>query len=302
MTKSNMKATVYERVTAKIIDVLEKCDPKSWERPWHSTSAGSFAVPTNVLTKKPYKGMNTVLLWAEGRGDTWGTYKQWQTLECQVRKGEKGTLCVKWQPFEYKDKETGKKKTSLVPFPFTVFAADQVDGYTAPDAVPVTLADKTKALKAVDKAIKATKIDIRHGGDRAYFSIDGNHVQLPPRTSFKDTKTSTATEGYYSTALHECVHATGHESRLKREFGKRFGDQAYAFEELVAELGAAFACARLGISDEPRPDHAHYLANWLTVLKQDDRAIFTAASKAQQACDWLLPVADQPALDLKEAA
>ena len=128
----------------------------------------------------------------------------------------------------------------------------------------------------------ATGADIRHGGDRAFYAVQPDRVQMPPFETFRDA------ESYYATLAHECTHWTKHETRLNREFGrKRWGDEAYAAEELVAELGSAFLCADLGLTPEPREDHASYIENWLRVLKNDKRAIFTAAAHAERAAAFL---------------
>jgi antirestriction protein ArdC len=138
-----------------------------------------------------------------------------------------------------------------------------------------------------DAFVAATGATIAHGGSRAYYRPSTDSIQLPPRDAFIGTRTSNPAESYYSTVLHELTHWTSHAQRCDRQLGKRFGDDAYAMEELVAELGAAFLCARIGITAEPRIDHAQYLASWLSVLKADKRAIFTAASKASESTDWL---------------
>ena len=143
---------------------------------------------------------------------------------------------------------------------------------------------------------KAIAADVRHGGNQAYYAPATDHVQMPAFQAFTDNVS------YYSTLAHEHTHWTAKESRCDRQLGKRFGDHAYAAEELIAELGAAFTCAHLGLSTEPREDHAQYLASWLKVLKADSRAIFTAASKAQQACDWLIARAGESTRTAEVAA
>jgi antirestriction protein ArdC len=162
---------------------------------------------------------------------------------------------------------------------YSVFNAAQVDGY-APKAEPEsTLNERMAHAEAFFAGVGA---DVQHGGNRAYYSPSSDHIQMPPFQAFSESVP------YYSTLAHEHTHWTASAGRCDRELGKRFGDNAYAAEELIAELGAAFACAHLGLSTEPRADHAQYLASWLKVLKADKRAIFTAASKAQQATDWLI--------------
>lgn len=166
----------------------------------------------------------------------------------------------------------------------SVFAAEQVDGYVSEDVPPQ---DHSPALEDAERFITATAAVIRNRGERAFYSPATDEITLPPRPLFRSTPTSTATESYYATAFHELGHWTGASSRLAREFGKRFGDKAYAEEELTAELTAAFLCAALQVSNRPRLDHAQYAAVWLKLLRTDNRAIFIAASKASQAVRFL---------------
>ena len=142
-------------------------------------------------------------------------------------------------------------------------------------------------FRQAEAFVAATGATIHHGGGRAYYRPSTDRIDLPPRDTFIGTPTSTAAEFYFSTLCHELCHWTSRENRCNRQLGKRFGDQAYAMEEMVAELGAAFLCADLQITDEPRADHAQYLASWLAVLKADKKAIFTAASKASEAAAFL---------------
>lgn len=303
MTKADKKP-IYERVTETLIAAIEAGAGK-WEMPWHRSG---FNLPYNALTTKPYQGMNTILLWCTNRSSNeWATYNQWATLGAQVRKGEKGTACVKWVEIKDKKKKANPKdKKTLIPAGFTVFNAEQVDGYE-PKAL-ASLVDETTKIANADAAIKKTGAIIRYAGDRACYIPSIDNIVIPPRKTFKDTKTSTATENFYATELHELVHWTGHKSRLDR-FGKhqdRFSTDAYAFEELIADIGSAFACVRLGIVNEPRADHAQYLSSWLKILRADSKAIMTAASSAQKACNFIL--ADEQQLSLpgeelqKEAA
>ena len=203
-------------------------------------------------------------------------------------KGERASLIVFWKEFEgeVEDKETGKRerKKTLFARASSVFNADQVGGWAPPAATERNL---VQALDQAEAFTAATGADVRHGGDRAYYHRSSDHVQMPERERFTGSETSTPTEAYYATLLHELTHWTGHESRLDRDLSGRFGNEAYAVEELVAELGAAFLCADLSITNTPRPDHASYIANWLEVLKRDKRAIFTAARKAASATDYL---------------
>ena len=166
---------------------------------------------------------------------------------------------------------------------YTVFNAEQINGL--PEKfyeTPSRLEDTRVRMEAVEQFIINTKAIIQHGGNKAFYSPSHDFIQMPPSQSFRDI------ESYYAILAHELTHWTSHSSRLDREFGqKRFGDHGYAMEELVAEIGAAFLCAFLGITPETREDHAAYIQSWLTVLKKDNRAIFTAASQAQRAVDYL---------------
>jgi len=134
----------------------------------------------------------------------------------------------------------------------------------------------------------ATGAQIEEGGDRACFIPSLDMIRMPERRRFTGTETTTPAEGFYSTLCHELVQWSAAEKRLDRDLSGRFGDESYAIEELIAELGAAFLCADLGITPEPRQDHACYIKNWLAVLKNDKKAVFTAAAKASQAATWLL--------------
>ncbi len=281
---------VYREITDRIIAAIEN-GVEDFEMPWHRDVATTL--PTNALTEKPYNGINVIALWvgaeiANFGSGLWATYKQWNLLGAQVRKGEKGNVIVFYKKTDRKvvDGETGEaeKKTYLFARASFVFNADQVDNWHTPkpnNADPVQVLGEAEAFAA------ATGADIRHGGDRAYYSGKSDHIQMPLRDRFTGTKTSSPTECYYATLFHELTHWTGHKSRLDRTFSGGFDKEVYAMEELVAELGAAFLCSELGIANTPRPDHAAYVANWLTALKNDKRAIFTAASKASQAKTYL---------------
>lgn len=303
----------YAKLTATIMTQMENAG--EWRMPWHKKPiaglpGASLDLPRNAATGMHYQGANVLVLWSAASAmrygsPVWATYKQWQALGAQVRKGEKGTFGIKWVVATSKakdDSKTDPKRPRLVPFGFTVFNAAQVDGWdgVTPAAKADRLADLITPCAKADAVVAATNAMISHGGTRAFYAPSMDCIQMPDRCRFGDN-----TEGYYSTLLHELSHWTGHASRNARDFSGRFGNDAYAFEELVAELSAAFLCARLGVSNEPRQDHAAYLANWLQVLKNDPKALVTAASKAQQACDhvlsYYLDSTEQPA-DLPMAA
>ncbi len=228
----------------------------------------------------------------------WGTYKQWAEAGAQVRQGEKAAFVVFYKELTVAaDPETddAKSATRLFARATPVFAADQVDGFTPAtiDAPPITV---TPPIEQAEAFVAATGAAIHHGGDRAYYRPSTDSIHLPPREAFIGTPTSTPAESYFSTLCHELCHWTSPERRCHRQLGKRFGDQAYAMEELTAELGAAFLCADLQIIDDPRADHGQYLASWLAVLKADKKAIFTAVAKASEAAAFLATLQpDQPA-------
>lgn len=280
------KADVYARVTDRIVEDLA-AGVRPWMKPWSAGYAeGRISRPLRH-NGTPYRGVNVLLLWgeAQARGfgsPSWMTYKQAQELGGQVRKGEAGSLVVYADRYTKSEtNERGEEAEREVAFMkgYTVFNVEQIDGlpaqYLAPVPQPLPLHQSAEAFFA------ATGAAFCHGGNRAFYAPARDFIQLPPSAAFRSA------ESYAATKAHELIHWTGHPRRNAREFGRRFGDRAYAFEELVAELGAAFLCADLGITPEVQPDHAAYLAHWLQVLKEDKRAIFSAAAHAQRAADYL---------------
>ncbi len=289
------KPDVYSRVTSQIISAIE-AGVGNWRMPWHTSGKFAFS-PINVTSRKPYRGINTVCLWAAAQAKQyesgeWGTYQQWQERGAQVRKGEKATLVVFWKfandAAESDDGEETPRSGSRLLFTrgYSVFNAAQVDGYTAKADADKPIEQRIERAEQFFASINARVI---HQGNRAFYSPADDTITLPPFGAF-----FTAMD-YYSTRGHETGHWTSATSRCDRQLGKRFGDNAYSVEELVAELTAAFTLAHLGLSTTPREDHAQYLASWLKVLKADKRAIFTAASKAQQATDYLIQAAGRVA-------
>jgi antirestriction protein ArdC len=283
------KPDVYARVTSQIVNAIEQ-GVGNWRMPWHTSGRYAFS-PINATSKKPYRGINTVCLWAaaESKGydsGEWATYAQWQERGAQVRKGEKSTTVVFWKfangTAENQDGDDNQPATGsrlLFTRGYAVFNAAQVDGYTPKAEPAVSMPERIERAETWFQSIGAT---VCNGGNRAYYAPGTDHIQMPPFVAFAENVS------YYSTLAHEHTHWTARAERCDRQLGKRFGDSAYAAEELIAELGAAFVCAHLGLSTEPREDHAEYIQSWLTVLRADKRAIFTAASKAQQAADYLI--------------
>ncbi|MBI1198965.1 MAG: DUF1738 domain-containing protein [Phenylobacterium sp.] len=289
-SRPKSRQDLYSRVTNAIVADLET-GVRPWTKPWSAEHlAGRISRPLRSIGE-PYNGINVILLWAEAvaRGYTapiWITFRQALALGGHVRKGEHGATVV--YANRIKRTETGDDGQDVerqIPFlkAYTVFNVEQVEGL--PPHFHTVAEPRFDAAQRIDQAeafFRATRADIRHGGDQAYYAIHPDYVQMPPFECFQDP------EAYYATLAHECTHWTRHPTRLDRDFGrKRWGDDGYAREELVAELGAAFLCADLGLALDPRADHASYIASWLEVLKGDQRFIFTAAAHAQRAADFL---------------
>lgn len=268
--------SLYDDITNKIISEIES-GTMPWLQPWKSGGKGDGVLPFNAATGRVYNGINTLVLWIEGekyKSNGWVTYNQAKKLGGNVKKGEKSTQVVFWKFSKIKDEETGEEKT--IPFArgYNVFNLDQCEGIEY-DQEEVEI-QQCQALALA----KNNHVNLHHGGDKACFMPSLDIIKMPQQSQFESI------EHYNATLDHELVHWSGGKDRLDREFGKRFGDNAYAMEELVAEIGAAFLCAQQGI--EGKLQHADYVATWLKVLKADKRAIFTAASKAQKAAEFLL--------------
>jgi antirestriction protein ArdC len=282
---------VYSRITSKIVADLEQ-GVRPWHKPWNAEHAAGRITRPLRHNGIPYKGVNVVMLWsaASAKGYScplWLTFKQALELGGHVRKGETGELVVYANSItRTESNEAGEESQREIPFMkgYTVFNAEQCEGlpaqYTArPEAPALT---SMQRLETADRFFAATRADIRQGGTRAYYAEGPDYVQMPPFETFRDA------ESHASVVAHELVHWTKHGTRLARDLGRvRHGDEGYAREELVAELGAAFLCADLGLTPEVREDHAAYIATWITVLKRDTRAIFSAAAHAQRAADYL---------------
>ncbi len=287
MKADHTKADVYTRVTDKIIASLE-AGTRPWMKPWEAGASAVFPLRGNG---QPYRGVNVLLLWAEAvergyRASTWMTYKQAAERGAHVRKGEKGSMVVYADTIhrtETNDKGEDVERAFGFMKSYTVFNVEQIEGLEAGfyPVEAVSDADQVDVIEHAESFFVRTGAAFRHGGSSAFYAPGSDVIQLPPVQAFRDA------ESYTATKAHELIHWTGHHDRMAREFGKRYGDRAYAFEELVAEMGAAFLCADLAITPELRGDHADYLASWLDVMKEDKRAIFAAASHAQKAMDYL---------------
>ena len=288
---SEDRKDIYQRVTDSIMAELEK-GVRPWLKPWNADHAAGRITRPLRANGIPYRGINILLLWdsATMHGYTaplWMTYKQAQELGGQVRKGEKGSLVVYANTIirTETNETTGEDLEREIPFMkgYTVFNAEQVDGL--PEhfyALPQPALDPVARIAKAETFFAATGAAIHEGGNRACYNVTIDRVQMPPFVSFANP------EAFYATLAHEMTHWTRHSKRLDRNFGRRrFGDEGYAMEELVAELGAAFVCADLALTLASREEHAAYIGSWLKVLKDDKRAIFSAAAHAQRAADYL---------------
>ncbi|MGD1035933.1 MAG: zincin-like metallopeptidase domain-containing protein [Roseiarcus sp.] len=286
-----MRTDVYQRVTDKIVQDLER-GVRPWMQPWSAEHAAGRVVRPLRFNGQPYKGINVLMLWSAAMekgfaAPIWMTFKQALEFSAHVRKGETGSLVV------YADKitrtetdaATGEEAERAIPFMkgYTVFNVEQIDGLPAHFfAKPEPKGESVQRIERAESFFAATRAQIVHGGGRACYVPRTDNIHMPCIDCFRDA------ESYYATLAHEATHWTRHPSRLDREFGrKRWGDEGYAMEELVAELGSAFLSADLELTPETREDHAAYIASWIEVLKNDKRAIFTAASHAQRAADFL---------------
>jgi antirestriction protein ArdC len=286
-------ANVSEIITSKIVEELEQ-GVMPWSKPWKTEGGQHGLRPYNFTTGKAYKGVNWItLLCSDFDSWGWATWKQIKKAGGSVKRGQekKYNRIVFWNIFEKEDEVTGEVTKRFVPRYFNVYNFDQTEGLEhlnplsktseedLKNAIPKTWETDEKSLQAIS-SLEKVPAKLEDGGTRAYYKPLADIVAMPHKTLFDNPK------AYCSTFAHELSHWTGHESRLKRKFGKRFGDKAYAMEELVAELSAAFVCAELGLAYSS--DHASYIGSWIKVLKQDSKAIFTAARMATESCELLM--------------
>jgi antirestriction protein ArdC len=297
---------IYQTITDKIITELE-AGTAPWVRPW-SGEADPF--PRNALSQRPYRGINNVLLGMEAhcRGYTsnqWLTFRQAHQLGAHVRKGERASTIIYYEArmVEKEDADTvadgdeAEKRFMPLLKIFSVFNLDQVDDLPATHLTVTPDSDWDAEITA-EQIIERSGAEIRNRGFKAFYSPTNDLIYLPNKGSFADAAS------YYGTALHELCHWTGSTTRLGRKLGRRFGESAYAMEELIAELGAAFLSAHCRLDGHLQ--HSSYVSSWLEVLQRDKRAVFVAAAQAQKAADYLLERAGlinpAEAMPLREAA
>jgi antirestriction protein ArdC len=284
------RTSLYDDVTNRILAELD-AGRVPWVQPWGKGGGTGPGLPRNALTARSYSGVNVLILWGavieQGwPSQSWLTFRQALEAGGCVRKGERGETVVyadRFTPEAEKERaRTSGEDAKAVPFlkRFTVFNVAQCEGLRPGLAADPAPLPEREIVPVAEAVIAASGVDFRIGGDRAFYVPGQDFVQVPPQPAFFEQV------NYYRTCLHELTHATGHASRLNRNLLNRFGSKDYAREELVAEMGSAFLCAALGIV--PTVRHADYLASWLEVLREDNRAIFRAASAATKAADWLL--------------
>lgn len=285
---SPSKSDIYRAITNSIVEAI-KAGAGTFTMPWHG---GGVAVgrPENALTHMAYQGVNVLMLWARAwRNDYptgyWASYRQWQRLGAQVIRGEKATPIVFYKQIEQERPDADEKVARrLFARASSVFNVAQVRGWVPPEDRHL----KGEAELASDVAafLSATDAQVLWGGTSAYYHIPTDRIHMPDRERFRAVEGGTADHGLHSTVLHELVHWTGAAHRLAR-FEGRLNREDVPFEELIAEIGAAFLCADLGVSATPRPDHAAYVAHWLEVLEGDSKAIFRASRHAVEATRFL---------------
>ncbi len=288
-----MRTDLYQAITQQIINAIEAgASAATYQLPWHCNAKTSL--PINAVSGRRYRGINTLLLWAAANQAAyptgeWATYRQWDAAGAQVRKGERATVVLLWKAVcsgdDDAESDAARLQHRMLARAFCVFNVAQVDGHVLRRTeLPLILRnEQTDAFFADQPA------SVWHGSECAFFDPASDTVSMPSFTAFASP------DAYYSVYAHELTHWTGAKPRLNRDLSGRFGSEAYAMEELVAELGAAFTMGHLGLAAEPRADHACYIASWLGVLRGDPRAIFTAAGRAQSAADYLVSLAEPTA-------
>lgn len=295
--ESSVSAKIHAEITAAIVAELEQ-GVAPWVKPWKSGPGGK-CMPCNAATNRPYRGVNVLTLWSAALGcgyplPRWLTFRQAHELGGHVRKGEKGTPIVLVKQMTVAGErddgtaqagEDGTRQVTFLRY-FWVFNVAQVEGLPPHLYAVAPPEPEGERHGRAEGFLNALGADVRHGGDRACYVPSLDCVMLPMYGAFEGP------EHYYATSLHEHAHWSGHPSRLARDLSGRFGSRAYAAEELVAELTAAFLCAELGI--EGRLRHAEYIGSWLKLLHADTKAVFTAASQASRVADYLRSFSTSP--------
>jgi putative DNA primase/helicase len=291
---SDKTDAIVRNLADAFITALEAgiANPKGWVAPWHSAAFGAV----NASTGRPYTGGNTLVLLFSGHSGPWATYRQWEGIGGQVRKGEKGTQILTPKPFTKKDEKTGQEKQGIFFGVATVFAADQQDGWTAPAAAPAP--DAAGINERAEEWLAAWRevADVRTAPGRAFFHPTADYVSLPPVEDFHTM------DGYYSTAMHEAGHWAAGEARLDQIVPATFGTPLYAREELRAELTSATLGITFGVAGELSDEHRDYLASWVRVVKNDPKELWDAASDAAKRSRYLLALSAPAPAEKEDAA
>lgn len=286
--QAGVKTDVKQLITDRIVALMEQGTEK-WQQTWKAAAA--HGMPCNASTGAAYRGVNILILWAMRQeagyiSNRWMTYKQAQAVGAQVRKGEKSVTCVYFEMMKRKDPQPDEAEFFPMAKAFSLFNLDQIDN--VPEDMQDYISDLTPPPftqnEVAEQLLRDSGAKIEHHGNRAFYRPSTDTIVLPAPEAF------ITPANYYATACHELTHWTGHSSRLDRDFSKsrRFGDEHYAFEELIAELGSAFLAGHFGFIDATVENHASYLAAWIKVLKNDKSAIFTAAKHASAAYEYVL--------------
>lgn len=284
------KQSIYDRVTATLLQQIE-ASPGDPVMPWHRPAGSALHIPKNATTDSAYRGINILMLWIAADmkqypTGLWASFKQWGRIGAQVRRGEKATQVIYYRQYDVEptaEDDDGRRRALRTS---SVFNAAQVDNFETP-SLEATDHGPVRRSAEFDRFVAATGARINHGGHRAFYSLTTDEITMPEETSFVGTATMDRDLGYMSVLAHELGHFSGASHRLNRQLGNRFGSQAHAAEEVIAEMTAAFVCAELGLASEPRADHAQYISHYLKLLRDDSRAIFTAAAAASKAAAYL---------------
>lgn len=288
------KRDIYQEITNKIVSVLDNINLDDYEAPFAGLAAQG--IPINPTTENAYSGINIPSLWVDQQekkftSNQWATFKQWKEKGATVRKGEKASPIIFYKTLTMtEENEAGGETETFIPMlrSYAVFNANQVDGYEHNNAAVVNEIDLVTRIKNAEDYAAKIGADIRHDAIRACYNRTGDFINMPQTIHFIDTKQASATENYYSTLFHELTHWTGAPHRLDRDKAKTSKElDKYAFEELIAELGAAFLCSKIGVVQTPRDDHALYIKSWLTALKNDKKLIFKASAQATRAVEFM---------------
>jgi len=270
----------HQEMTDKLIELVDEAG--KWSPPWHSVN---LTMPCNAKSKNNYRGLNVMMCWLTAmcngyKSNRWATFKQWTEMGGKVRRGEKGTQIIFFKT-EQKEDKNGEKYEYMLSKISYVFNADQVDGECAAEPTPPQSIGEGERIQLIEQFIRHTGAKITHNSGGACYIPSLDTIRMPDFVHFKDSY------HYYSVLFHELVHWTGSKERLDRDLSTKFKSDAYAMEELVAEMGAAFLAAEWNIANHTRDDHAAYLKSWLEIAKKDKTALFTAASQASKAVDFL---------------